>query len=67
VSDDALGRWSAAEVALMLAWAALAVGLLGWAMARASLGAGLLGACALWMLCSAWSAGPVAPPDRRGL
>jgi hypothetical protein len=43
VSDDEPERWSAAEVALMLAWAALAVGLLGWALARAGVGAALPG------------------------
>ena len=50
-----LARWSAAEAALVVAWAALAAGLLGHALARGSVGAGLLGAFAAWQMCHVWN------------
>ena len=67
MSGDASERWSSAEVVLLFAWAVLAVGLLAWAMARTSIGAGVLGGFALWMLSSAWTTGPAVVRDRRGL
>jgi hypothetical protein len=48
-------RWSAAEAVLLLAWAALATGLLGHALARGSIGAALLGAFAAWQMCHVWA------------
>jgi uncharacterized membrane protein len=47
-------RWSAAEATLVVAWAALATGLLGHALARGSLGALLLGGFAVWQMCHVW-------------
>jgi hypothetical protein len=47
-------RWTAAEAALLLAWAALATVLLGHALARDSLGALLLGGFAIWQMCYVW-------------
>jgi hypothetical protein len=46
--------WSGAEAVLFLAWAALATGLLGHALAHDSIGAGLLGAFAAWQMCHVW-------------
>jgi hypothetical protein len=48
-------RWSAAEATLVVAWGALAAGLLGHALARESIGAGLLGAFAAWQMCHLWA------------
>jgi hypothetical protein len=60
-------RWSAAEAALVVAWAALAVGLLGHALARDSVGALLLAAFAAWQMSTVWSAvhGDETPEQRR--
>jgi hypothetical protein len=47
--------WSGAEAVLLLAWAALATGLLGHALAHDSIGAGLLGVFAAWQMCHVWA------------
>jgi uncharacterized membrane protein (DUF485 family) len=48
-------RWSAAAVTLIVAWAAFATGLMAYALARESIGAGLLAAFATWQMCHVWS------------
>jgi hypothetical protein len=48
-------RWSAAAVTLIVAWAAFATGLMAYALARESIGAGLLAAFATWLMCHVWS------------
>jgi len=48
-------RWSAAAVTLIVVWAAFATGLMGFALARDSIGAGLLAAFATWQMCHVWS------------
>ena len=50
-----MGRWSAAAVTMVLAWAALATGLMAFALARESVGAGLIAAFATWQMCHAWA------------
>jgi hypothetical protein len=50
-----LARWSGAEATLLVAWAALATGLLAHALARESIGAGLLGVFAAWQMCHVWA------------
>ena len=52
---DYLARWTAAEAALALAWAAFAVGLLADALARDSVGSAALATFAAWQLAHAWS------------
>jgi hypothetical protein len=47
-------RWSAAEATLVVAWAALATGLLAHGLARESFGALLLGGFAAWQMCHVW-------------
>jgi hypothetical protein len=47
-------RWTAAEATLLVAWAALATGLLAHGLARDSLGALLLGGFAVWQMCHVW-------------
>ena len=48
-------RWSAAAVTLIVVWAAFATGLMAFALARDSIGAGLLAAFATWQMCHVWS------------
>ena len=60
-------RWSGAEAALVVAWALLAVGLLGHALARDSIGVLLLALFPAWQMTTVWSevhAG-ATPEDRR--
>jgi hypothetical protein len=59
-----LERWSAAEATLLLAWAAMAVGLLAVSLARGHLGILLLGAFAAWQMCDVWH-GVHREADRR--
>jgi hypothetical protein len=61
-------RWSGAEAALVVAWAAFAAGLLADALARESLGAGLLAAFCAWQMSDVWAAVHAAPddPERPG-
>ena len=49
-----LQRWSAAEAALLIAWAAMAVGLLAVGFTRGHVGVVLLGAFAAWQMCHVW-------------
>jgi hypothetical protein len=58
-------RWSGAEAALVLAWSAFAAGLLAVALARASLGAGLIAAFCAWQMSDAWSAVHAEPDERE--
>jgi hypothetical protein len=52
-----LARWSAAEAALLLAWAAMATGLLAVGLARGGhLGILLLAAFAAWQMAHVWIA-----------
>jgi hypothetical protein len=58
-------RWSGAEAALVVAWSAFAAGLLAVALARESLGAGLLAAFCAWQMSDVWSAVHAAPDERE--
>jgi hypothetical protein len=58
-------RWSAAEAALVVAWATFAAGLLAVALARASLGTGLLAAFCAWQMSDVWSAVHAESPERE--
>jgi hypothetical protein len=50
-----LERWSAAEAALLVAWAAMATGLLATGFARGGhVGILLLGGFAAWQMCHVW-------------
>jgi hypothetical protein len=52
---DYLARWTAAEAALAVAWAAFAVGLLADALARDVVGSAVLATFAAWQLTHLWS------------
>ena len=60
-------RWSGAEAALVVAWGAFAAGLLAVALARASLGVGLLAAFCAWQMSDVWTGvhGDAAPDRER--
>jgi hypothetical protein len=47
-------RWSAAEAALLVGWAAIATGLLSHAWRHHSLGVLALAIFATWQLCHVW-------------
>jgi hypothetical protein len=50
-----LSGWTAADAALVTMWAALAVTILAYAVARESVGALILGAVVAWQMSTAWS------------
>jgi hypothetical protein len=51
-----LQRWSAAEAVLLIAWGAMATGLLAEGLVRGGhLGILLLGAFAAWQMCHVWA------------
>jgi hypothetical protein len=58
-------RWSGAEAALVVAWSAFAAGLLAVALARDSVGAGLLGAFCAWQTSDVWAAVPNKERERE--
>ena len=60
-------RWSGAEAALVVAWGAFAAGLLAVALARQSVGVGLLAAFCAWQMSDVWAAVHDEPrePERR--
>ena len=49
-----MGHWSAAEVTMLVAWAAMATGLLAFGLKNAALGPLLLSAFALWQMSAVW-------------
>jgi hypothetical protein len=49
-------RWSGAEAALLVGWAAIATGLLSHAWGHRSLGALALAIFATWQMCHVWEA-----------
>jgi hypothetical protein len=57
-------RWSGAEAALVVAWSAFAAGLLAVALARASVGAGLIAAFCAWQMSDVWGAVHAEPDER---
>ena len=67
---DYLARWTAAEAALALAWAAFAIGLLAHALAREVVGSAGLATFAAWQLTHLWSRvhgrEALRPPGERG-
>jgi hypothetical protein len=52
---DYLARWTGAEAALAVAWAALATGLLADALVRDSIGSAVLATFAAWQLSHVWA------------
>jgi hypothetical protein len=52
---DYLARWTGAEAALVVAWAALATGLLADALVRDSIGSAVLATLAAWQLSHVWA------------
>jgi hypothetical protein len=58
-------RWSGAEAALVVAWSAFAAGLLAVALARDSVGVGVLAAFCAWQMSDVWSAVHAEPRERE--
>jgi hypothetical protein len=58
-------RWSGAEAALVVAWSAFAAGLLAVALARDSVGVGVLAAFCAWQMSDVWSAVHADPRERE--
>jgi hypothetical protein len=58
-------RWSGAEAALVVAWAAFAAGLLAVALARDSVGTGLIAAFCAWQMSDVWRAVHAGPAERE--
>jgi hypothetical protein len=54
-SPSFLAGWTLADASLVAMWAALAVTILAYAVAKESLGAFLMGAVVAWQMSTAWN------------